>query len=427
MGGKRRPRRRPQKPVEAVLTVSGLGRRGDGLAEAGGKRVFVPFALAGETVRARISGDRAEVMELLEASGERAEPECRHFGRCGGCAVQHMTRPAYLEWKRGSVETALENRDVRVPVLPPIDAHGEGRRRVTLHVRRENGHILAGFMQTRRHRLIDLDRCPLLAPELESAPAIARDLFQALAVETGAFDVRLTATETGLDCDIRGGGGAELGLDARMALAECAERHDLARVSVAGDLVLERRPPQLTFGTARVTPPPGCFLQATAAGEAVLAGLVLDAAEGASRVADLYCGLGPFSLRLAAVCRVDAYDGDEAAIAALDRALRHARGLKPVAAEVRDLARNPLHESELNGFDAVVVDPPRTGAEAQTVELSRSRVKTVIAVSCNPATFARDAAILTQGGYRLEKVAPVDQFRYAGHVELVGVFVRQTL
>jgi 23S rRNA (uracil1939-C5)-methyltransferase len=419
-----RKRRAKVKATEHVLSISELGWHGDGVAEVDGKKVYVPFTLAGESVRAAVSGSRAVLLEILQAAPERVEPACPHFSRCGGCAVQHLATTSYTHWKRQIIVTALANRHVEASVAPLVDAHGAGRRRVTLHVRYEDGQILAGFMQAGSHKLIDLDQCPILAPELSGVTTIARDLARALGNNLKPLDIQLTATETGLDCAMRG--GIELDLDARMDLSDCANDHDLARLTLDGELVLERRAPILTFGAAKLALPPGGFLQATKMGEEILSGLVLEAVGKANKVADLYCGVGPFALRLAQNSSVVAIDSDSAAIAALKNAADHTPGQKPVVTEIRDLAKNPLYEGELISFDVVVFDPPRAGAEAQVLEIVEAKVKTVVAVSCNPATFAHDASILTEGGYVLEMVIPVDQFRYAGHVEMVGVFKRKS-
>ena len=422
MARRKNRQRRKEKSVELVVKISEQGWHGDGIADVDGKRVFVPFTLAGETVRAIVTGTRAKVIEIIEPSSRRVDPPCSHFSHCGGCAVQHLADEPYASWKRHVIEKALANRFIEAPVETLVDAHGAGRRRVTFHARFSDNGVQVGFMQANSHKLVDLERCPILDPELEAATTIARDLVRPLSANLNLLDIQLTVTESGLDCDIRGAGG--LDLEARMALSDCANSHDLARITVSGDMVLERRPPVLTFGSAKVTLPPAGFLQATKAGEDVLAKLVLDAAGEANKVADLYCGIGPFTLRLAQRSQVVSFDSDDVAIGALSNAANHTQGLKPVIAHVRDLSHNPLHQSELMGFDAVVFDPPRAGAEAQAMEIAESRVKTVIAVSCNPASFANDSSLLIGGGYKLEKVIPVDQFRYAGHVEMVGVFRR---
>jgi len=402
------------------IRVTELGRHGDGIAVTPDGRIFVPGALAGEVIQVRPVGKTHELLEVLEPSQERRTPTCPHFSVCGGCSIQHLSDEAYREWKSSIVSKALEHKGLDTRVAPFLDAHGEGRRRVTLHVRFSKGRILVGFMQASSHRLFDLDRCPILVEGLENVTDIARRLSKPFTSKGKPFDIRITDSDSGLDCDFQS--RLALDLDSRMDLAEVAEEYDLARITVMGDIVLERRKPVLTMGNTKVTLPPGGFLQATGNGEETLSRLVLEGCEGATSVADLFCGVGPFALRLAAQASVLAVDNDEAAVKALDQAWRHGHGLKPVKTEVRNLKRNPLHVSELNGLDAIVFDPPRAGAEYQAHEIATSNVSTVIAVSCDPASFARDAAILISGGYRLERVTPVDQFRYASHIEVVGLF-----
>jgi 23S rRNA (uracil1939-C5)-methyltransferase len=271
-------------------------------------------------------------------------------------------------------------------------------------------------MRAKSHEVLDIDACPILVPVLQrNAPRIARAL-QTLA---GDSDIAFTATDTGLDLSVK----SERKLRPAQ-LAGFAQAHKLARLTFNGDTVFMARPPLVKMGKAAVEIPPASFLQATEAAEATLARLVLEGVGKAKAVADLFSGVGPFTLRLAATSRVYAADSDKPAIAALQKAVNHTQGLKPVDSKARDLFRDPLAPIELNPFDAVVFDPPRAGAEAQSRELARSKVKTVVAVSCEPKTFARDAAILIAGGYRLERVVPVDQFAYSTHVEVVGMFRR---
>jgi 23S rRNA (uracil1939-C5)-methyltransferase len=411
-----------RKHLEINLQIEELGWHGDGIANLNGKRIYVPLTLGGESIRARVTGSKAKLLEILHASPERVEPQCKYYGICGGCAVQHLNFDAYYQWKRQVVVLALLNRQIKAPVEDLIDCHGSGRRRVAMHVQKIDGQLRVGFMQAQSHKIVDIKSCPVLTPELAKATDIARDVAGHLLKSAKSLNIQLTASETGLDCTITGAG--ELDLDARMELSDYASYYDLARLSVGDDMILERRAPILTFGAGKVVLPPRSFLQATFAGEEILSNIVLDGVSGANRIADLYCGLGPFSLRMAANSSVLSVDSDEMSIAALKTAAHNVQGQKPVIAEVRDLAENPLHKSELNSFDAVVFDPPRAGAELQAREIASSRVCRVIAVSCNAATFARDASILIDGGYQLKRVAPVDQFRFAGHVEIVGVFDR---
>jgi len=327
----------------------------------------------------------------------------------------------YHDWKRGLVIAALARAGLDAPVHDVLEAHGEGRRRAVFHARRATHDVLAvGFAAMKAHRVVAIDRCPILAPALTGSIAAAWDIAEALASVRKPLDIQVTASEAGLDVDVRGSG--RLTAADTAALARVAERRNLARLTRHGELVAQRKLPMLTVGRAQVVLPPGAFLQATSAGEATLAQLVVGYCQGARTVADLFCGVGPFALRLAERTRIAAVDSDGDAIAALQRAAAATPGLKPVAAQQRDLFRRPLAASELKGFDAVVFDPPRQGAEAQARELAASAAPTVVAVSCNPATFARDARILVEAGYRMVQVTPVDQFLFSAHVELVGLF-----
>lgn len=412
----------PKLAMNETLVIDRLGQRGDGVAVGPGGSVFVPFALPGETLRAVVDGERGQLVEILAPSDSRIAAICPLFTRCGGCAAQHMGLEIYREWKRRQIVTALERAGVAAPVADMVDAHGAGRRRVTFHARREGEAMVVGFMAARSHDLVEVEACPVLVPGLARAPAVAQMLANRLGSANKPLDIQITASEAGLDVDLRGHG--PLGDKARLALTVLAERLDLARLSNHGDIVVERRPPLQPMGKALIAPPPGGFLQATALGEETLAGLVMAALPKGKRAADLFAGCGPFSLRIAERMQVLAVESEPAAMLALAKGAGATQGLKPIATETRDLFRRPLLEHELNGFDVVVLDPPRAGAEAQAKRLAASKVKDVIYVSCDAASFARDAATLIAGGYALEGVTPVDQFRYSAHIELVGVFRR---
>jgi 23S rRNA (uracil1939-C5)-methyltransferase len=320
------------------------------------------------------------------------------------------------------VET-LARANLDCEVHPLLDAHGIGRRRITLHARMGTHEVLkVGFAAAGSHDIIPVDRCPILDPGLSGALDAAWALAEPLIVTGKPLDIQITTTDSGLDVDVRGSGPLPTAMIAK--LSGLAEKHRLARLTRHGELVLMRVPPTIAIGSTQVTLPPGSFLQATVAGEEALAALVSDHCKRAKHIADLFCGVGPFALRLAAKSRVTAFDSDAGAVAALQKAATSTSGLKPVKAEARDLFRRPLVPQELRDFDAVVFDPPRQGAEAQVKQLAASKIPTVVAVSCNVTTFARDARILVDGGYRIEGVTPVDQFRHTPHVELVARFRR---
>jgi 23S rRNA (uracil1939-C5)-methyltransferase len=409
------------------LVIDRVGHFGDGVALVDGESVYVPYTLGGETVEvAPVPGhhpDRRRLLAVERASPERIIPFCKHFGVCGGCAIQHWESSHYSAWKRNLVVETLTRAKLACDVDPLIDAHGLGRRRITLHARMGTHEVLkVGFAAANSHDIIPIDRCPILDPGLSGAIEAAWALAEPLIAVGKPLDIQITATDNGLDVDIRGSGP----LPAKMiaTLSRVAEQHRLARLTRHGELVLMRHPPTVAIGTARVTLPPGSFLQATIAGEETLAALVSERCKRAKHVADLFCGVGPFALRLAANSKISAFDSDPGAVAALQKAAASASGLKPVKAEARDLFRRPLMPQELRDLDAVVFDPPRQGAQAQAQQLAASKIPVVVAVSCNVATFARDARTLVDGGYRLEGVTPVDQFRYTPHVELVARFAR---
>jgi 23S rRNA (uracil1939-C5)-methyltransferase len=333
--------------------------------------------------------------------------------------MQHLAGESYRNWKRDLVVTALSQAGIDAPVASLIDAHGDGRRRAVFHARRGAHDVLqVGFSAARAHHIVPIDRCPILAQSLDGALNAAWAIAEVLHSARKPLDIQFTATEQGLDVDIRGSGA--LTAPTMAALAGVAQRHDLARLTRHGELIAQMRTPTLRMGSATVPLPPGAFLQATAQGEVTLSQLVLDCCSGADQIADLFAGVGTFALRLAVQARVAAFDDDESAIRALTRGAKAAAGLKPVDAERRDLFKTPLSVAELNRFDAVVFDPPRQGAPLQSREIAASGAPTVVAVSCNPGTFARDIRHLIDGGYRLLSVIPVDQFRYSAHVEIVA-------
>lgn len=412
------------RAVAETLTIDHLGHRGDGVALTEGATIFVAYTLPGETVEAETRADgRRHLLRVIDPSPQRIAPFCRYFGACGGCAIQHWDHDAYLAWKHGLVVDALRQAGIAADVAPLIDGHGSGRRRVTLHARRgADGRMSVGFAAPQSHDLIAIDHCPILDPALGGALPAAHAIAEALATTGKPLDIQITAASEGLDVDVRGSGVLNGRLVAQMA--RVADQHRLARLTRHGEMILQRESPSIQIGRARVALPPGSFLQATAAGEAALAGKVLDYAAGARNVIDLFCGVGPFALGLAERARVVALDNAPGAIAALAKAAAATPKLKPVTASVRDLFRRPLLPQELKDVDALVFDPPRQGAQVQAAQIAASRVPVVIAVSCNVATFGRDAGILIAGGYRLAEVVPIDQFRHTPHVELVAKFIR---
>jgi 23S rRNA (uracil1939-C5)-methyltransferase len=412
--------------VAEQVTIKRLGAKADGIADTSSGPVFVPKVLPGETVTIERDGSHARLVGIDVPSPERETPFCPYFDECGGCATQHMQHGFYQAWKHETLVHTLRQARIEAPIEPLIDAHGEGRRRVTLHVRFPDRAMHVGFMAPRSYQIVEIAFCPIAEPALkEQAPAIARAIGEHLKGPRKPLDIQITATQTGFDVDVRGYGPMKD--PERLRLIDLAASLDLSRLSIHGDVIVERRPPAIVMGRAAVVPPAGSFLQATKLGEETLAGFVTEACARAKRVADLFAGAGPFSLRLAEKADVHAVEFDKGSMVALDKAARAAPGLRRVTTEARDLFRRPLLTPELNAFDAVVLDPPRAGAEAQAKQLAVSKVPLVVSVSCDAATFARDAAILIGSGYRLERVIPVDQFKHSPHLEVVGLLRRDAV
>jgi len=395
-----------------TATILSLGHKGEGVAEIDGRKVFVPLALPGETVVIETDGERGTLLEVLTPAPERITPFCPHFGSCGGCQLQHLERSAYEAFKIGIVETQLRFAGLDNKVERFIDAAGQGRRRATLHARREG----SGYMRLRSHEVYPIDACPILVPALSRAPRIAAAVMAAL----GEADVAFTATLSGLDVGVR----TEKKQARGKRIEPLVNQFGLARLALNGELVLQAQVPAVPMGRANVELPIGSFLQATEAAELALADYVLTGVGKAKKVADLFCGVGPFALRLAETRPVYAADSDKAGIAALDKARRYAKGLREVTAKPRDLFRDPLTQFELNDFDAVVLDPPRAGAEAQVRELGKSKVKCVVMVSCDARSFARDAALLIGAGFAMSNLVAVDQFTQSTHIEIAATFRR---
>lgn len=408
----------------SLWQVERLGRRGDGVAvDAAGSRALAPLVLPGEVIAgeaAPVAGGLARIAQprIVTPSPQRVAAACGHYRACGGCSLMHGSDAFVASWKVGVVETALAAQGVEARVTGIATSPPRSRRRAVLAGRRLKSGPVVGFHARASGQLVPITDCHVLGPAIMAALPDLRDLTGLLAARGQEIGIAVTQTETGLDIAIRAGKVVDAALMAD--LAALAARADWARLTWA-EGGLTRRPPVLGFGRARVVPPPGAFLQATAEGEAALRAVVLDGVAGAKRVADLYCGIGTFALPMAARAEVHGVEGLAMAIAALDAGWRGAPGLRRVTTETRDLARRPLLPDELARFDAVVVDPPRAGAEAQAHALAQSEVRRIVWVSCDPVPFARDMRILTGAGWRMEGLRVVDQFRWSPHVEMVCI------
>lgn len=416
----------PPASEERLLDIISIGARGDAVAEGAKGPIYAPFALPGERVRARVTGERAEVLEVLTPSPVRRAAPCKHFGRCGGCQLQHWEETAYLAWKRDQVVDALARKHLAVEVEPTIPAWGEGRRRAAFHAGRVSGQVRLGFVERGGAKLTPVSMCPVLAPQLEAMLPKLAPIAELFTPQRGEITLHCLLTDAGVDVGIKGAGRAEAlhraGLEQAAALAEAA---GLARLSIDGETLIERAKPSLRMGLARVTPPPAAFLQPTALGEETLARLVLEALAGAERVIDLFSGIGTFALRLAERAEITAAESDVEMLAALKAAADGAGGaLKQVTILRRDLLRTPLSSLEMKKYDGAVIDPPRSGARLQAEQLGRAPIRKLAYVSCDPASFARDVKVLIEYGFHLTRVTPVDQFRWSPHIEVVGALER---
>ena len=409
------------------LTIERVGVRGDGIAHWRGEPVYLPFTAPGDAVRAKLGprrgeGRTAELVELI-APGARAKPICRHFGACGGCALQHLDDAVYIATKTQWLDAALAQHRLEPAVIAPLQRLAAGTRR-RARFQLEPGRV--GFHARASHRVIDLAECAVLHPKLVALVAPLRRLATAL-LDTGkAATASATLTDNGVDLLI------DLPMPPDLvrleALARFAEAQDLARLSwregeVATPVAI-RRKAQVTLSGVAVDLPEDAFLQASAEAEAALTASVLDFADTAQNIADLYAGIGTFSFALAGRAKIHAVEFSAGAVAALARAAARSGLAASIATEKRDLAARPLDANELARFDAVVFDPPYVGAKEQSRALAASRAPVLVAVSCNPATFARDARVLVDGGYRLMEVRPFDAFIWSANLELVARFER---
>jgi len=416
------------KQVE--VTIEGLGAQGDGIATLDGGKVYVPLTLVGETITVDLKGKQGDglagrLRDVVQASADRVEAQCKHFSNCGGCSLQHMEPSAYLDFKTQLVRRALDQRgldDVQVAPAQAFPAHT--RRRVKMAAWNSKSGVMLGFRQRRGDHIVNVSGCTIAAPSIEAMFEPLRALMADILPINGRATVTMTAMKAGVDLMIDAGLGLDLPL--RENLAAFALEVDIARLTWKhGDNeepVIMQRAPVVTFGDIKVALPTSVFLQASAESEEALINYVVENVGDASRVADLFSGVGTYSFPLAQKAMVDAFDVDVNMVEAARRALPTGHDAPRLTSKRRDLFREPLTAPELSSYDVVVLDPPRAGAKAQCAELAKSDVPDIVMVSCNPATFARDARTLVDGGYTLEMVRPVDQFLWSAHVELVATF-----
>ena len=403
------------------ITIDRLGHLGDGIALTDAGPVYASGLLPGEVAEGELQGDTLINPRIVTPSVLRIKPPCSHARTCGGCLMQHAADGFVAEWKEGIIRGALAGQGLEAPFRPIATSPARSRRRATLTGRKTRGGALLGFHARASDMLLPVPNCQLLHADLIATFPGLEALVRLGGSRT--TELQLTVTRSLAGADVAVTGGKELDSALRLELARVTEAHGFARLTWSGETVALRASPVQRMGRALVTPPPGAFLQATAEGESALLQAVALAIGSARKVTDLFAGCGTFALPLAERAEVHAVEGEAAMTTALDKAARQTEGLRRVTVETRDLFRRPLEADEFKGVEAVVIDPPRAGAEAQVARLAKAKVPVIAMVSCNPVTFARDARALCQAGYRLDWVQTVDQFRWSAHVELAARFV----
>ena len=406
------------------LTIESLGHQGDGLATTPNGRVFVPFTLPGERVEVSPNSARRELIKVLDPSAHRIEPICRYFGICGGCQVQHFSHQPYLEWKRSLVAEALAGENIEAeihPVEAPLD---DKRRRAVFSAMHSSDGVIFGFTQKSSHKITDIIDCPIISQPIASRIGAIKKIIRPVLPAKGSTSIYVLACDNGLDIHVEASGNVNE--NSRRSAIRFALEENIARLSYGNEILVEINRPRLKSAIASVCVPPGMFVQALASVEQKMADLVSGHLGGCKQVADLFCGIGTFALRLAQHSTVIACESNQVALDALDEAWRATGGkLKLIQTEKRDLFLRPMMADELKKIQGVVFDPPRAGAPAQARQLARSKVKKIAAISCNPATLAQDLAILIDGGFKLTSVFPFDQFVFTPHVEVVALLERQ--
>ncbi|MBU2866704.1 class I SAM-dependent RNA methyltransferase [Pacificibacter marinus] len=401
------------------IEITRLGHHGDGIAVG---PIFAAKTLPGEIVEGDITGDRIVSPSIVTPSPDRVKPPCVHFKACGGCALQHASDDFVANWKSDVVRTALSHQGIDVPISSVFTSPNQSRRRATFAGRRTKKGVLVGLHGRASGTLVPVPNCVLMTQKIMNGLPAFEDLVQIGGSRRVEMAITVTDSDAGLDVSVVD--GKELDMELRSDLAGVVRKYGIIRLSWNGDEVVQETRPFLSFGRARLVPPPGAFLQATRHGEQSLIALMKEAVSGAERVVDLFSGCGTFALPMAEFAEVHAVEGEKAMLNSLSEAWKTASGLKPVTVATRDLFRQPLLPDELNKFDAAIIDPPRAGALAQTGELAKSKLQSIGFVSCNPVTFGRDAKTLVEAGFAIDWLHVVDQFRWSPHVEIAAKFSR---
>lgn len=409
--------------MDNIFEIDSLGHLGDGIAQTSDGKVYVPFTLAGEQVEAQGKSAHKNLVSVKSPSPDRIEPICNYYQKCGGCQMQHASDAVYSDWKQQLVASGLSG--LQGAVQPDVMMKFEGglRRRVVFTASHTKDGVDLGFVEKSTHNIVVIENCPVVCAEISSQIETIKKIVRSILPAKGNSSIHVLACENGLDILVEGSGTPnEKG---RQIAIRCALEAGIARLSFGNETLIERKHPVLSMGSAMVSPPAGAFVQAMREAETAMADLVCNHLKGCKKVADLYCGAGTFALRLAERSTVFACESDQGSLDSLDEAWRGTGGkLKAIRVEKRDLSLRPVMVGELKKIQGVVFDPPRAGAEAQAKQLAGSAVRKIAAVSCNPETLARDLEILIRGGFKLEKIIPIDQFVYTPHIEVVALLTR---
>ncbi len=409
------------------VKIDHIGAQGDGIAHGPNGPLYVPFSVDGDDLEIRVQGKQGRIRQIQTPSPDRIDPLCRHFGRCGGCALQHVSADHYRQWKQQQIINALRHRGFdEVTVLAPEISPPGSRRRARFTA----GPSATGFAERASHNIVDISECPVMAPEIMAVIDPVRKFLKPRIAKYRKMTVQVTLADNGLDIILEGAG--EPDLDLRMDIAGFAEAQDIARLcwqdrrpkKPFAEILCERRKPRVTFDGRQVFIPPGSFLQATREGEAALTRFVKAALGPADRIVDIFAGCGTFTAALIGDHAVHAVDGNQDMITALTSSCHQMGRIRTLTSEVRDLFLRPLLPHELKKYDAAILDPPRAGARDQVAEIIKSAMANLVMISCNPATFARDARVLVEGGFIMGDIQPVDQFLYSPHLELIAPFRR---
>jgi len=402
--------------------VDRLGQLGDGIIDTPNGEIFAPFTLPGEHIEGNVENGRVNSPKIIKPVSDRIKPACKHFKSCGGCSLQHASDTVISDWKIRKTQDALSQVNLHPEFRPIINSKAGSRRRATFAAKRTKKGALVGFHGRASDVIIEISECPISDPILLSGmPAFSQ--FAILGSSRKAV-LRISATVSGNSLDVKIDNGKKLSATEISKFAQICNQFKILRLMWNDDVIAQSNPPSQKMGLADVIPPSGAFLQATKSGEAALIKTVLEIIGPSKRVVDLFAGCGTFALPISSKATVHALEGDANMIAALDSGWRAAGGLHDIKSETRDLFRRPLMPDEFKKIDAIVIDPPRAGAVSQVVEIAKTNVGRIAFVSCNPATFARDASILCNNGYNLDWVQVIDQFLWNPHIELVAQFTK---